>query len=81
MIPNLLLFYLLRMPSRNQSGKPMHVHQNPSRKQARSGKKYENTCKAWKKLLQREQIEWSTKWIINAKTIVLAKMQRMGIKL
>jgi hypothetical protein len=45
------------MPSRNQSGKPMHVHQNPHRKQIRSGKKYPNAIKTWQKLLRREQTE------------------------
>jgi hypothetical protein len=69
------------MPSRNQSGKPMHVHQNPHRKQIRSGKKYPNAIKTWQRLLRREQTEWSTLWILNAKKFAKAKLVRMGVKI
>ena len=45
------------MPSRNQSGKPQHVFQNPSRKRAKSGKKIPNAVQAWEKLCKRETVE------------------------
>lgn len=69
------------MPSRNQSGKPMHVHQNPSRKQIKSWKKYPNAIKTRLRLLKREQVEWNTLWIQNAKKFARAKLTRMGVKL
>ena len=58
----------------------MHVHQNPSRKQIRSGKKYPNAIKTWQKLLKREQTEGATLWIQNAKKFARAKLVRMGVK-
>ena len=67
------------MPSRNQSGKPMHVHQNPNRKQIKSWKKYPNAVASWKRLLKREQVEGLTKWIENAKFFATRKMLKMGI--
>jgi len=69
------------MPSRNQSGKPMHVHQNPNRKQIRSWKKYPNAIKTWQRLLRREKIEGSTLWIQNAKKFAKVKLVRMGVKI
>jgi hypothetical protein len=68
------------MPSRNQSGKPMHVHQNPSRKQVKSWKKYPNAIKTRQRLLRREQTEWETLWIKNAKKFARAKLIRMWVK-
>ncbi|MDP2670237.1 MAG: hypothetical protein Q8O99_04755 [bacterium] len=45
------------MPSRNQSGKPEHKLQNPSRKRIKSGRKYEKAIKRRLTLLKREQKE------------------------
>lgn len=55
----------------------MHVHQNPHRKQIRSGKKYPNAIKTRQRLLRREQTEGSTLWIVNAKKFAKAKLVRM----
>lgn len=68
------------MPTRNQSWKPEHAFQNPSRKTPRSGKKYPKVIKAYKKLLQREKKEGATKRIVDAKQKAEARMEKYGIK-
>jgi hypothetical protein len=65
------------MPTRNQSGKPEHVHQNLNRKRKKSGKRYEKAIKWYRKLLKRQEIEGATKWIVNT----LAKAEARRVKL
>lgn len=67
------------MPSRNQSGKPEHIHQNLGRKRKKSGKKYEKTIKWYVSLLVREKKEWLTKWIAKTKIKAEARIKKYGI--
>ncbi|USN55671.1 MAG: hypothetical protein H6765_03645 [Candidatus Peribacteria bacterium] len=67
------------MPSRNQSGKPEHLFQNPNRKRKKSGKKHQNTVKWYVSLLKREEKEGSTNWIIKTKQMAEKRMKRYGI--
>ncbi len=67
------------MPTRNQSGKPSHAFQNPNKKRKKSGKKYEKTIKWYQSLVSREQKEGLTKWIIQTKKKVNARIKKYGI--
>jgi hypothetical protein len=67
------------MPTRNQSWKPSHTHQNPSRKTKRSGKKYENAVRWYVMLEKREQKEWATKWIQKTKEKATARLKKYWI--
>jgi hypothetical protein len=56
------------MPTRNQSGKPEHVHQNLNRKRKKSWNKYKNLIKQYRLLKKREsnqEATWDAKWILN----------------
>lgn len=67
------------MPTRNQSGKPSHVFQNPERKRQKSGKKYENLIKWYRTLLKREEKEGATKRILKTKERAEARIKRYGV--
>lgn len=67
------------MPTRNQSWKPSHKLQNPSRKTVRSGKKYEKAIKWYVMLEKREQKEGPTKWIAKTKEKAMARLKKYGI--
>lgn len=67
------------MPTRNQSGKPEHLFQNPNRKRKKSGKKYEKTIKWYVSLLKREQSEGATNWIKKTKEMAQRRMKKYGI--
>ena len=67
------------MPSRNQSGKPEHIHQNLGRKRKKSGKKYEKTIAWYVSLLMREKKEGLTKWIAKTKLKAEARIKKYGI--
>ena len=67
------------MPSRNQSGKPEHIHQNPNRKRVKSGKKYQKLFRHCKMLKNKEEKEGMTKWIAHARTKAYAKMAKYRI--
>jgi len=67
------------MPSRNQSGKPEHIHQNLWRKRKKSWKKYEKAIKWYVSLLLREKREWLTKWIAKTKVKAEARIKKFGI--
>ncbi len=67
------------MPSRNQSGKPEHLFQNPNRKRKKSGKKYENTIRWYNTLLKREKEEGLTAWIAKTKIMAEKRIKKYGI--
>ncbi len=67
------------MPSRNQSGKPEHLFQNPNRKRKKSGKKYENTIRWYNTLLKREKEEGLTPWIAKTKIMAEKRIKKYGI--
>lgn len=67
------------MPTRNQSGKPEHLFQNPNRKRKKSGKKYEKAIKERLTLLKRQETEGETKWIANALEKNAKKLDKYGI--
>jgi hypothetical protein len=67
------------MPSRNQSGKPEHLFQNPNKKRKKSGKKYENTIRRYNTLLKREKEEGLTAWIAKTKIMAEKRIKKYGI--
>ncbi len=67
------------MPTRNQSGKPEHVHQNLWRKRKKSGKKHIKAIKWYVMLLKRQEKEWLTKWIAKTKLKAEARIKKMWI--
>lgn len=67
------------MPSRNQSGKPEHIHQNLNRKRKKSGKRYEKAIKWYRSLLKRQETEGDTKWIQNTLVRAEARRVKLGI--
>lgn len=67
------------MPTRNQSGKPSHIHQNQNRKRVKSGKKYEKLFGHCKMLKKREERDGASLWLANAWLKVEAKMKKYGI--
>lgn len=67
------------MPTRNQSGKPEHTHQNKNRKRPKSNKKYEKAIKHFFMLEKREAKEGLTNWIKHARKMLDAKMTKYGI--
>lgn len=67
------------MPSRNQSGKPEHLFQNPNKKRKKSGKKYENTIRWYNTLLKREKEEGLTAWIVKTKQQAEKRIKKYGI--
>ena len=56
-----------------------HIWYNPNKKRTASWRKYEKAIKSYKKLLQRVEIEWETKWLKNAIAKVQAKFKKYGI--
>lgn len=67
------------MPSRNQSGRPEHIHQNLNRARKKSRKRHEKAIKWYITLCKREEKEGSTKWIQNTKKQAEARIKKMGI--
>jgi len=67
------------MPTRNQSGKPEHTHQNPNRKRKKSGKKYEKLFQHCRMLKRREERDGMTAWLANAWEKVERKMKKYSI--
>lgn len=67
------------MPSRNQSWKPEHIHQNLGRKRKKSGKRPEKAIKWYVSLIKREKKEWLTKWIEKTKIRAEARIKKFGI--
>ena len=53
---HLSIYAFTIMPSRNQSGKPEHIHQNANRKRAKSGKRYPKLF-AHGKLLKKKEAQ------------------------
>lgn len=58
-----------------------HALQNPNRQRKKSGQKYKKTIDQYIKLLQRESIEWKTKWIVDARAKVQVKIAKYGVAL
>lgn len=67
------------MPTRNQSWKPAHIHQNKNRKRLKSGKKYEKLFAHCKLLKKKEQRDGMNPWLIDAWKKVSIKMKKYGI--
>ncbi len=67
------------MPSRNQSGKPEHIHQNANRKRQKSGKKYEKLFRHCKLLKKKEARDGMTPRLVDAWKKVTRKMNKYGI--
>lgn len=67
------------MPTRNQSGKPSHAFQNPNKKRKKSGKKLENAISRYLTLVKREKKEGLTKWIVQTRKKLDARIKKYGI--
>jgi len=67
------------MPSRNQSGKPEHSHQNLNRARKKSGKKYQKAIRWYVSLIKREEKEGLTKWIQKTRVKAAARIKKFGI--
>ena len=59
--------------------KHKHIWYNPNKKRSVSWKKYEKLIKAYKKLFQRIEIEWETKWLKNAIQKAELRIKKYGI--
>lgn len=59
--------------------RPRALNYAVTKKGAKSWKKIENCIAHYKAILKREEIEWATKWLQNAKVFVLAKFKKYSI--
>jgi hypothetical protein len=67
------------MPTRNQSGKPEHLFQNPNRKRKKSHRKLPKAIKTYLTLLKRRELEGDTKWILAEMEKAEKKLKKYGI--
>jgi len=59
--------------------RPRRVNYAVNKKGPKGGNKVVNAVRHYKKLQEREKIEWKTKWIENAYEIVLVKLKKYWI--
>jgi len=56
--------------------RPRRLNYSVNKKSTKTGKKILNAIAHYKTLLKREEVEGKTKWLLNAKTFVLAKFKK-----
>ena len=74
---NILIPSYQRMPTRNQSGKPEHLFQNPNRKRKKSHKRLPKAIRWYATLLQRKEKEGETNWIKQTMKRAKARLDKM----
>jgi len=61
--------------------RPRALNYAVTKKWAKSGRKIENAIMHYKKLEKRVAVEWQTKWLINARVFVVAKLKKYSINI
>lgn len=61
--------------------RPRALNYAVTKKWAKSWRKIENAIKHFKKLNQRLAIEGETKWLVNAKVFVMAKLKKYSVNI
>ena len=59
--------------------RPRRLNYSVNKKWPVTGGKVGKSISHFKKLRERQEFEWETKWLANAMTIVLAKLKKYGI--